>query len=76
MNERELFEKGCFLPSWVEDTESEPLPISTVYTRHNKDMQTLLKELDDIKDRIQEIQARQWHLAKLLHFHENELAKE
>ena len=39
-------------------------------------MKTLLKELDDIKERIQEIQARQWHLAKLLHFHENEFAKE
>ncbi len=75
MNERELFEKGCFSPSWLEDTEVEQ-PISAVYTRHNKDMKTLLKELDDIKERIQEIQARQWHLAKLLHFHENEFAKE
>lgn len=76
MNERELFEKGCFLPSWTEDIDDEPMPISTVYTRHNKDMKTLLKELDAIKERIQEIQARQWHLARLLHFHENEFAKE
>lgn len=76
MNERELFEKGCFSPSWLDDSEAEQMHISTVYARHNKDMKTLLKELDQIKERIQEIQARQWHLAKLIHFHENELAKE
>lgn len=76
MNEKELFEKGCFSPSWLDEEVETEQPISTVYTRHNKDMQTLLKELDQIKERIQEIQARQWHLAKLLHFHENELAKD
>lgn len=76
MNERELFEKGCFSPSWLDEDAEVEQPISTVYARHNKDMQTLLKELDQIKERIQEIQARQWHLARLLHFHENELAKE
>ena len=58
MNEREMFEKGCFLPSWAEDMTEEQMPISTVYARHNKDLQTLLQELDDIKDRIQEIQAK------------------
>ncbi len=76
MNEREMFEKGCFLPEWASDTQEEIMPISGVYTRQNKDLQTLLKELDGIKDRIQEIQARQWHLARLIHFHENELAKD
>ncbi|RAI14389.1 MAG: hypothetical protein DK841_02180 [Candidatus Melainabacteria bacterium] len=76
MNEREMFEKGCFLPSWAEDTTEEQMPISAVYARHNKDLQTLLQELDGIKDRIQEIQAKQWHLARLLHFHENEFAKD
>ena len=54
----------------------EQSPISTFYTRQNKDLQTLLNELDEIKDRIQEIQAKQWHLAKLINFHENELVRE
>lgn len=74
MNDKKLFESGCFSPEWATDTESRP--ISTVYVRQNKDLQTLLKELDGIKDRIQEIQAKQWHLAKLIHFHQNELARE
>lgn len=74
MNDKKLFDSGCFSPEWATDTDQSP--ISTVYTRQNKDLQTLLKELDGIKDRIQEIQAKQWHLAKLIHFHENELVRE
>lgn len=73
MNERELFESGCFLPCWTED---EQMPISQVHVRRNKDLQTLLQELSEIKDHIQEVQARQWHLAKLLHFHENNFVQE
>lgn len=76
MNEKDLFEKGCFLPSWAEDVNPEVMPISQVHTARNKDLQTLLTELEDIKGRIQDIHARQWHLARLLHFHENNLVKE
>lgn len=76
MNEKNLFESGCFLPCWTEDIEQEQMPISQVYTRQNKDLQTLLKELDDIKNHIQEVQEKQWHLAKLIHFHENNFAKD
>ena len=75
MNEKDLFEKGCFLPDWSIDAQ-QPEPVPIVYTRQNKDLQTLLNELDEIKDRIQEIQAKQWHLAKLMHFHQNALARE
>lgn len=74
MNDKKLFESGCFSPEWATDMEQSP--ISTVYTRQNKDLQTLLNELDEIKDRIQEIQAKQWYLAKLINFHENELVRE
>lgn len=74
MNEKEMFEKGCFSPEWATDTEERP--ISAAYSYQKKDLQTLLNELDEIKDRIQEIKARQWHLAKLAHLNENQLAKE
>ena len=75
--ERMLFDKGCFLPSWVEDTESEEqMPISQVHAATNKDLETLKQELAQIKDHIQEIKEREWHLAKLLHFHNNDFAKE
>lgn len=74
MNEKDLFAKGCFLPDWT--TETEPQPMPAVYTRQNKDLQTLLNELEEIKDRIQEIQAKQWHLAKLMNYHKNQFARE
>jgi hypothetical protein len=75
MNEKELFNAGCFLPCWAEDTPEE-LPISSVHTRHNKDLQTLLQELADIKERVQEIQAKQWNLARLIEFHNHDLVKD
>ena len=74
MNEKELFENGCFLPEWA--TDADESPISVAYSYERKDLQTLLSELDNIKDRIQEIQAKQWHLAKLMHLNENQLAKD
>jgi len=74
--EKELFEKGCFLPCWAEDTDENQIPVSGVYAGQNKDLKTLLGELNEIKNRIQEIQARQWHLAKLIHFHEHDFASE
>ena len=76
MYEKKLFESGCFLPCWAEDVEQEQMPISQVYTRQNKDLQTLLDELDDIKNHIQEVQEKQWHLAKLMHYHEHNFAKD
>ncbi len=76
MNEREMFEKGCFLPSWAEDITEQELPISQIHVKRNKDLQTLLNELDDIKDRIQTIQAKQWHLAKLIKFNQENFARE
>lgn len=75
MDEKKLFESGCFLPCWAEDTENEQ-SISQVYTRQNKDLQTLLKELDEIKNHIQDVKERQWNLARLIYFHENNFAKD
>ena len=72
MNDKELFEAGCFSPEWA--TDDEPLPISQAYPRESKDLQTLLKELDAIKNNIQEIQARQWHLAEMLKYNEHQIA--
>lgn len=76
MNEKNLFEAGCFLPSWTEEIKkTEEIPISQVHLTRNKDLKTLLDELQEIKDRIQEIQAREWHLARLLNFQKNDFAK-
>lgn len=64
MNSKELFENNCFPLCWLEDDEAEaPIPVQ------RKDLTTLLAELEDIKNRIDEISAKEWHLAKLMKFH-------
>ena len=75
MDDNELFEQGCFLPEWVSDTTAEP-PVQQVYTRQHKDLPTLLNELDEIKEKIQEIQARQWNLARKIYFHDHDFAEQ
>ena len=62
MKDKDLFENNCFPICWCED---EP----KIYERQNKDLTTLLAELEDIKNRIDDITAREWHLAKLMKFH-------
>ena len=68
MNEKELFENLCFSPSWV---EKEP----EVYVRQNKDMATLLSELEEIKEHIQQTTEKQWHLANMMRFHQEGFIK-
>lgn len=65
MNSKELFENDCFPLFWLEDEErfEEPQVVP------RKDLTTLLAELEDIKNRINEISAKEWHLAKLWKFH-------
>lgn len=74
MKDKELFEAGCFSPEWA--TDDTDLPISRVYSRETKDIQTLQKELDAIMDNIQQIQAKQWHLAKMIKFHQHQISGE
>ncbi|MBR1461132.1 hypothetical protein IJ596_05820 [bacterium] len=75
--EKMLFDKGCFLPGWVEDTvQEDQMPISQVHIARNKDLATLQKELEEIKEHIEDVKEREWHLARLLYFHNNDFAKE
>ena len=64
MNEKELFENLCLSPGWMETENEVP------YVRQNKDMATLLSELEEIKDHLQDVQERQWHLANMMRFHQ------
>ena len=73
MNDKELFELGCFSPEWVSDDSAQ---LSPAYNSQKKDLQTLFKELDAIKDNIQAIQAKQWRLAEMIKFHEHQIAGE
>lgn len=65
MDSKELFENNCFPLCWLEDEEQFEAP--QIVPR--KDLTTLLAELEDIKNRIDDISAREWHLAKLMKFH-------
>lgn len=58
---KELFDNNCFPMGWSEETET--------YTPQRKELSVLLAELEDIKNNIQEIEEKQWHLAKLAKFH-------
>lgn len=62
MNNKELFENNCFPLFWCEDEEHFETP-------QKKDLTTLLAELEEIKNKIDDISAREWHLAKLVKFH-------
>lgn len=70
MNDKELFENDCLPLFWLEDEEHFEQPAT-----QRKDLQTLLAELEDIKNQIDDISAREWHLAKLVKFHKEGLAR-
>ncbi len=63
MNDKELFENNCFPLCQLEDEEHFEQPVQ------RKDLTTLLAELEEIKNRIDDISAKEWHLAKLMKFH-------
>ena len=65
MNDKELFENNCLPLFWLEDEEN----FETPQIAPRKDLQTLLAELEDIKNKIDDISAKEWHLAKLMKFH-------
>jgi|GEM_PF-624537 len=74
MDDKELFENFCFLPDWSEIDEDvlkahNKYDDQSVYMPQRKDLPTLLAELEQIKNNIKDIKAREWHLAKLMKFH-------
>ncbi len=63
MNDKELFENNCLPLYWLEDEERFKAPVK-------KDLQTLLAELEDIQNRIDDLSAKEWLLAKQMKFHQ------
>ena len=60
----DLFMENCFLPC-VGEVETKPV---------RKDLDTLLAELKAIETNIEEIKAKEWHLAKLAKLKQGGLA--
>lgn len=66
MNSKELFENNCMPLFWLEDESSFE---NDVTPQPRKDLGTLLAELQDIQNRIDDLSAKEWHLEKLVKFH-------
>lgn len=60
---KELFDQLCFSPGWSE------LP-QRPFVRQNKDLSTLLDELDGIKNHINDLKAKLWRINQLQQYNE------
>lgn len=70
----EIFENNCFSMGWTEADNSSVN--QQAYVHQRKDLPTLLAELEDIKNNIKEVEAREWHLAKLIKYHKENFARQ
>jgi len=70
------FKNGCFSPNWVEvDDKKEDIEMKKE-DQQRKDLATLLAELEDIKNNINNIEEKQWRLTNLMRFYNSDLAAE
>ena len=74
--ERMLFEKGCFLADWNDDIVPERKETPAQRVHQDKDLDTLLSELNEIKQHIEDVRQRKWELEKSLMFHNNGFVKD
>ena len=77
------YENRCFSPNWLEIDISQSAESSDTVnnkevrleSRRRKDLNTLLKELDEIKTNIEKAVEKQRRLANLMGFYTGELAQ-
>lgn len=79
---RKEFDNNCFSPNWLEvdlsDTAVNAEPVHKevrLESKQRKDLTTLLKELDEIKENIEKAVEKQHRLANLIGFYTGELAQ-
>ena len=80
MGTKEDFNNGCFSPNWLEvdlseaavGTENKEVRLES---KRRKDLKTLLKELDEIKENIERAVEKQHRLANLMGFYTGEIAQ-
>ena len=80
MSTKEDFNKKCFSPNWIEidlaEVEKAQLQREErLESKRRKDLQTLLKELDEIKQNIEKVAEKQQRLANLMGFYSGEFAQ-
>jgi len=74
------FNNNCFSPNWLEVDLGEAQRRQTVReesleNKQRKDLKTLLKELDEIKQNIEKVAEKQHRLANLMGFYRGEFAQ-
>lgn len=86
MNRKE-YENRCFSPSWIDSdevirqasenrtTEGQTAKEDRLESKRRKDLNTLLKELEEIKYNIEKAAEKQHRLANLMSFYTGEFAK-
>ena len=78
MNRKE-YDNKCFSPNWIEinldEVESHTIKEERLESKRRKDLNTLLKELDEIKQGIEKAAEKQHRLANLMSFYTGEFAK-
>ena len=79
MDMKDIFENGCFSPGWIEKDEPQvnyvPVEGQMRQVLPRKDLSVLLAELEDIKNNIEEVKAKQWYLARLVQYHNEGFAR-
>lgn len=76
MTNKQDFKNKCFSPNWLEvdlvETATTEKREERLESRRRKDLNTLLKELDEIKYNIERVAEKQHRLANLMGFYTGE----
>ena len=81
MTTKKDFNNRCFSPNWIEIDLAEVERQNTVNkeerleSKRRKDLKTLLKELDEIKQNIEKAVEKQHRLANLMGFYTGDFAQ-
>ena len=80
MSNKKDFQNKCFSPNWIEiDLEEvaqqQVIREARLERKRRKDLKTLLKELDEIKQNIEKVAEKQHRLANLMGFYSGDFAQ-
>jgi len=78
MSTKQDYNNMCFSPNWLEVSlegiEQQAEKEGRLESNRRKDLKTLLKELDEIKQNIENVAEKQHRLANLMGFYSGEFA--
>ena len=70
------YSNNCFSPNWIEvrleDVTAQTAKEDSLEGRRRKDLNTLLKEIEDIRQTIEKAAEKQHRLANLMQFYTGE----